>query len=430
MLNNQQVYSTKRNNNLYIAEASLEYFISLLFTGAYFAKITSYIGMSDALTGILTAFVTLGSTFQVIAIFLHNKVPVKKWITTLHLINQLCFAFIYVIPVVKVSKIVKTVIFVILLLVAYLFHNIVNAPKIAWYMSFVEDKKRGIFTANKEMVSLIGGIIFTYAIGFVIDGYEAKGDLKTAFVIASIVLFVLAISHTIVLLFTQEKPAKIHEKEPMSVVFKTVLSNKKLIRVIGYFCLSTIAGQFCSPFYGTFQNKELGLTITYITTIIMISNLARFALSRWFGRLADKTSFIFVTIITGIMVMCSYFIVIFATPKNGMVVFAIYYLLVNVAQCGVSSAGYNLVYDAVDPALRSDAVAIKSAIVGVVGFATTSLVAIWVSNIQANGGIMFFGFNLYAQQFVSIIGTILKLLSLIYIFVFWNIGFKKVKNTK
>lgn len=428
MLKKQTIFSNKRNNNLFIVEAMLEYFISLLFTGAYFAKITSYVGMSDALTGILTSFVTLGSTFQVIALFLHNKVPVKRWITVLHLINQLCFAFIYVVPVIKVSKTIKTIIFIVLLLVAYLFHNVVNSPKISWYMSFVENKKRGVFTANKEIVSLIGGIIFTYAIGFVIDGFEAIGEIETAFIIASIVLFILAIGHTIVLLFTQEKPTENFHKEPMKVVFKTVLTNKNILKVIGFFCISTIASSFCTPFYGTFQNKELGLSITYITTIIMISNIARLLLTKFFGKLADKKSFIFVTLITGIMVMLSYSVVIFATPANGMIIFAIYYLLTNVAQCGVSSASINLIYDEIDPSLRTDAYAIKNAIIGVVGFTTTTLVAPLVEYIQSNNGITLFGANLYAQQFISIIATIIKLISLFYIFIFWKIKPKKKKD--
>ena len=82
-----------RSRCLYVAEAALEYFISLLVTGAYLAKITSAIGMSDMLTGILTSFVSLGFGFQIIAVFLANKRPVKRWVTLLHCLNQMAFAF-------------------------------------------------------------------------------------------------------------------------------------------------------------------------------------------------------------------------------------------------------------------------------------------------------------------------------------------------
>ena len=46
---NKDIYKTSRV--LYIIEAALEYFISLVVTGAYLAKLAESIGISDALTG-------------------------------------------------------------------------------------------------------------------------------------------------------------------------------------------------------------------------------------------------------------------------------------------------------------------------------------------------------------------------------------------
>lgn len=102
---------------LYILEAALEYFISLLVTGAYLAKITSAISMSDTLTGILTSFVSLGFGFQIIAVFLANKRPVKRWVTLLHCLNQLAFALIYFIPLAPISHEMKNFLFVAFLLI-------------------------------------------------------------------------------------------------------------------------------------------------------------------------------------------------------------------------------------------------------------------------------------------------------------------------
>lgn len=151
-----------RSRCLYVAEAALEYFISLLVTGAYLAKITSAIGMSDMLTGILTSFVSLGFGFQIIAVFLANKRPVKRWVTLLHCLNQMAFALIYFIPLVHLSHEMKIFLFIAFLLTGHILNNVVNSPKINWFMSLVEDKRRGSFTANKEMVSLIGGMIFSF----------------------------------------------------------------------------------------------------------------------------------------------------------------------------------------------------------------------------------------------------------------------------
>ena len=154
----QSIDIYKRSRFLYILEATFEYFISLLVTGAYLAKLTDAIGMNDTMTGILTSFVSLGCGFQIIAIFLANKRPVKRWVTVLHSLNQLAFALIYLVPFINLSSTAKVVIFIAFLLIGHIINNVVNSPKINWFMSLVDDKKRGSFTASKEMVSLIGRI--------------------------------------------------------------------------------------------------------------------------------------------------------------------------------------------------------------------------------------------------------------------------------
>lgn len=68
---------------MYIIEADLEYLISLLITGAFLATLTSELGMSDGLTGIISSFVSLGCLFQVLSIFFH-KANVKRFVMLLN----------------------------------------------------------------------------------------------------------------------------------------------------------------------------------------------------------------------------------------------------------------------------------------------------------------------------------------------------------
>ena len=94
---------------MYIFEAALEYFISIAVGTVYLARITTYIGMSDSLTGILSSFVSLGCGFQLVAIFVSKKKPVKTWVTTFHIVSQSMFAALYIVPVLKLSIKAKTV---------------------------------------------------------------------------------------------------------------------------------------------------------------------------------------------------------------------------------------------------------------------------------------------------------------------------------
>ena len=67
----------KRSRIMYIIQADLEYLINILVTGAFLASLTSELGMSDSLTGIISSFASLGCLFQMISV-VFRKGSVKK----------------------------------------------------------------------------------------------------------------------------------------------------------------------------------------------------------------------------------------------------------------------------------------------------------------------------------------------------------------
>lgn len=398
---------------LYILEAALEYFISLLVTGAYLAKITSAIGMSDTLTGILTSFVSLGFGFQIIAVFLANKRPVKRWVTLLHCLNQLAFALIYFIPLAPISHEMKNFLFVAFLLIGYILTNVVNSPKINWFMSLVEDKRRGAFTANKEIVSLIGGLIFSFLMGYVIDNLESAGNINGAFVVCGVSIFILMLLHSATLIFSKEKPVEANEACSVKQLLKELLIDKNLFKVILVSVLWSVVNYASTPFYGSYQIKELGFTMTFVSILSAAYAIVRTIFSRPMGKFADKYSFAKMLNICFSIALAGFIVNIFTVPANGKVLYTVYYMLYAVAMAGINSATINLIYDYVDKEKRTGALALKSTICGFAGFFTTLIVSPLVSYVQRNGNRLF-GINIYAQQIVSVISSILLVVLLVY----------------
>ena len=399
---------------LYILEAALEYFISLLVTGAYLAKITSAIGMSDTLTGILTSFVSLGFGFQIIAVFLANKRPVKRWVTLLHCLNQLAFALIYFIPLAPISHEMKNFLFVAFLLIGYILTNVVNSPKINWFMSLVEDKRRGAFTANKEMVSLIGGMVFSFLMGYVIDNLESAGNINGAFVVCGVSIFILMLLHSATLIFSKEKPVEANEVCSVKQLLKELLTDKNLFKVILVSVLWSVVNYASTPFYGSYQIKELGFTMTFVSILSAAYAIIRTIFSRPMGKFADKYSFAKMLNICFSIALAGFIVNIFTVPANGKVLYTVYYMLYAVAMAGINSATINLIYDYVDKEKRTGALALKSTICGFAGFFTTLIVSPLVSYVQKNGNRLF-GINIYAQQIVSVISAILLVVLLVYL---------------
>lgn len=408
----------KRGKNLYIAEAGIEYLISILFAGTFLAKLTSEIGISDSLTGILSSIISLGCLFQLLSLTVHRP-KVKSLVVALSITNQLLFLFLYVVPLFSMSKTAKTVIFVIFILLAYLIYYFAHPKKISWLMSLVDDGERGTFTANKEIVSLIAGSIFTYAMGAVIDHLTEAGNTKLALIVCGIVVFVLTVLHTLTMIFTPEPEIKTDgTDQARTSILETlpkILKNKKLMAVVPMFILYYIAKDVASPFFGTYQINELSFSLQLVSVLTLIGSIARIAVSRFWGKYADRNGFVRMLLWTFVFLTLAYLSSALATPKTGLVTFALYYILHGIASGGINSALINLVFDYAAPEERSDSLAICQAVSGVFGFFTTLATAPLIALIQSNGNRVL-GMTLYAQQLVSIIALVVCIISVLYIY--------------
>ena len=139
-----------RNRFYYIIEAAVEYFISLLITGAFLATLLTRSGVSDAATGVITQLASLAFTAQLFSVFFRKTRGMKRFVTIMHVVNQLMFVSLYMISTFQVPPAIKTTCFVVLFLGGHLVSNIVSPYKLSWLMSFVPNNRRGRFTASKS----------------------------------------------------------------------------------------------------------------------------------------------------------------------------------------------------------------------------------------------------------------------------------------
>ena len=330
------------------------------------------------------------------------------------MINQLFFALIYLVPVIDLSIELKTVFFIAFLLIGHIINNVVNSPKINWFMSLVDDNKRGSFTANKEMVSLIGGMVFSFVMGMVIDYFEETGNLNGAFIVCGISVFTLMLLHSATLIFSREKPAEENEKIPPQKLLSELIRDKNLFKVILISVLWNVAHYVATPFYGSYQIKELGFTMTFVSILSAAYAVVRTIFSKPMGKFADKYSFASMLNICFIIMLAGFVVNVFTVPANGKIFYTAYYMLYAIAMAGINSATINLIYDYVDKEKRIGALALNSTLAGFAGFFTTLAVSPLVSHIQNNGN-TFWGLNVYAQQIVSAIAAILLIGLIIYL---------------
>lgn len=403
----------KRSRTLYIAEATLEYLISILVAGTYLATITKVLGISDTLTGIISAFISLGCVFQLCGIFL-PRTNSKKTVLLFSVLNQLLFMALYVLPLADGNKKWGTAAFIVLILLAYFFYNIVHPKKIDWLIGLVDDDKRGVFTAKKEMVSLVAGMAFSFLMGAIVDYYKAAGNLRVAFVICAVAIFILMALHTLSLAFTCEKTHEQTTPAPSRGRLFAALKDKRILRITLVFVLWHVATYCATPFYGTYQIIELGFTQVFVAILNLIYAVARISFSFMWGQYADKQSFAKMLRLCFGVAALGFLCNVFCVPQNGRVLYTLYYTLNAIAMGGINSALTNLCFDYVNDDKRADALAVSLAVSGVCGFLSTLAVSPLVTYIQSNGNTLF-GLSVYAQQVLSLISFVMTIITMLYV---------------
>lgn len=408
--------TAERGKKLFIIQAALEYLISIIINGSFLATLTKTLGISDSLTGIISSFISLGCLFQLLSLFIHRPRS-KPLVIGLTLLNQLLYISMYIIPLLSGDRSVKTACFVTSVFIAWVMFYFAHPKKMAWFMSLVDDRERGSFTANKEIISLIAGMIFQFSMGALVDFFAEKGELRTAFVLSAIVLVFMSILHTLCMVFTPEKPIEQRKKVNFTSTLKAISKNKRVLKAC-IVCIIYYAANYASiPYYATYNINELGFSLKVITLIAISGSISRIFVSRFWGKYADKNSFASMVEKCFMFYAAGTLCYVFASPASHftrVVPLLLYILLHGISMGGINSALTNLVFDYAEPEIRADSLAVCQALSGVVGFLSTLAVSPIVSIIQKNGNSLF-GMTIYAQQILSVITLLLIIALIIYI---------------
>lgn len=392
---------------LYIVEAAVEYFIHICVTTTFLTALLNEMEVSSALQGVVSNIASLACGVQLIAVFWVKKTyPCKRWVCWLNLISQLFFGFLYCIPLTPFSKGIKIGAFVLLLAVAYVFEHYLTPSRINWHMSLVDDNRRGVFTANKEIISLIGGMAFSQGAGILLDYFKAKGDMETCFILFAVTITVLSVWHLVIMLMIREpEPQRKISTKSFREVWHVVLDNRELRRVVIFdvlFVISTVSIHF----YSVYLTRTFGMTYTYITAIAVIHAAFRAVVSRFLGRLADRRSWAYMLRICMLVLAVGYVIFAVCSPKTVIYLYPVFSLCYAFSLGGSNSGRTNLCLDYAAQEDRRYVLGIKFAISGIFGFVATLLASALVEAVEQNGN-QFFGISVYPQQILFVISAVM-----------------------
>lgn len=397
----------RRNNRLYIAQAAVEYHIGLLLAGSFLAALTAKLGMSDALTGVLSSVISLGCVFQLLSLLLQPRRS-RPFVLWMSVVNQLLFAALYFVPFLPLSERGRIALFVLLILLAYFVYYVVHPEKVSWMMHWVADGSRGIFTANMQIFSLLTGMAFSLAMGAVSDHFRSRGQENTAFLVCGVTILGLMALHTVLLWGVTDRPLPPRQCAGLLQRFRRVLQNRRVRRITVLYMLWHAANYAAMPFYGTYQIKELGFSLTTVSALSLLGCFVRSLVSQAWGRYGDRRSFPVMVRLGFLLAAAGFAACVFAVPGRGLVPFALYNVLYGVSLGAIEIARMNLIFDVVAEEDRADALALNQSLCGVAGFAVTAVCSVAVSAVQSGGNTLW-GIPCYAQQLMSAAAALLAL---------------------
>ena len=410
---------------MYMIEALFEYFIQILVTGAYLAKLTTTIGISDSMTAILAAITSLSGLFQLISIYLAHKTPVKRWIIPCQIISQMMFCALYLIPIFGIKKNAGIIFFIVIVL-GYGIKSVCAPPKANWFIPLVDPDKRGMYRSILTIISVIGGTVFTYIMGIVVDSFSESGNNQGLFITISIIIFVLVILNNVPLMISKEKPTEIEKGKSPLISVKQVMKKKSYRRLLLCFTLFSIASGLTSPFLGTYQIKELGFSMTFIAELGVAINILWVISLYVCGRISRKVSNQTMMIAAYIFAIFDYLSVIFLHPSTAVILFISHRTFATVYSSCNAVGNNNLYFDITRSSdERICAISLATIMTGSLSFLTTLAVTPLVNYIQANP-IYLGGTQVYAQQILATASFII----ITAVAITWMISCKTVLSPK
>lgn len=416
----------KRSRVGFVLYSAFDYFISLLVTDAFLAKLLLNMGFSDTLIGVVSSIVGAASFFQIATILLAQKIRSLKAFSIVTIESSyLFFISLYLLPFSPFGSYAKQLTVIVFILLARFCYSVVAPFTIKWGYTFVDPKKRGAFVAKNEIIAIIGGMVFTIFVGFMVDYYESINNIKGGFVFVCVSGLVLSILSLLSLLNISDVKSRKEQSEPLKNCLKNIVCNKGCIALMILNAIAAVSGYLTVPFMGTYKTKELMFSVGIVQVINAAATICRAFASRLFGKISDKISFAKSIEIGYFISAVAFALSIFATPKTRWlnIIFTVLYTA-SLAGTGTNSS--IMLYNFVDKKYFSQALALQNIVIGAVVIGTSLVASRILGAIQANGNTVF-GIHMYAQQFLSAISLVLAVVSTLFVrFAFC--GKKELKN--
>ncbi|MDY6823516.1 MAG: MFS transporter [Thermodesulfobacteriota bacterium] len=316
-----------------------------IFTGgAFLVAFAVALGASNFVIGLLAAIGPLAQLLQLPSILIIEKIRNRRLITvTAAALSRVCWLIIALSPFIFPANVAIGVLLVLLMLVSA-FGAVSGCSWVSWMRDILPEKTMGVFFAKRMRISTAVGIILSIIAAIYLDYWKKlfpANELSgysilfcAGFLAGGIGLFFLAKTPEI-------QMPQILEKQKIRTLLAQPFKDENFRKLIAFMCSWNFAVNLAGPFFMVYMLKRLGLSMSFIIGLSIVSQAMNFLFLKIWGRYTDRFSNKSVLAICCPLFIASILAWTFTTMPEKYF-FTIPLLVIIHAIMGISSAGVTL----------------------------------------------------------------------------------------
>ncbi len=398
----------KANRIAYYAKCAFEYFISLTVSGAILTRLLLVLGVSDALTGIISAITTFATGIQFMTVsFMRHRKSIRTTGNMVCILHQVAQAAMFLLPFLPVPRALRVILFVLLYLAPTVFKNLTGSAMYNMYIVYVDPQKRGSFSAINCMTSLVTGMVYNYAMSWAVDYFDAAGKTQVGFLLCAAVILLWAVCHAVSIRLSKDAPQvleDIRKSPPLMQNLKDNLSNANFLKLLILPVARNFIELFATSYHTVYLLQEIGSNVTFVAVTGIVSSIAQFVFMLPIGKFADRFGHAKSLTVAFCSMAVANLMLTFWVPANGEWLYLISRIPHAVGVSCISVSINNLLFNYTPKKNWVSALGIYNSLGGIFGFLGSLLGGVILATVQAAGNSVL-GFSVYGQQLLNLLSV-------------------------
>ncbi|NML22034.1 MFS transporter [Pseudoflavitalea sp. G-6-1-2] len=264
--------------------------MTTLTGGAFLVAFALLLGATNFEIGLMAALPTLTNVFQLASIWLVRRYNNRRAISVIcSLLARVPLIIIGILPLVAGITTIQPVIF--FLFFYYLFASIAGPSWNAWMKDLVPEQLLGTYFAKRARNMQLLNVLLSISLAFFID--HIKDHFASYELMVYAVMFVVAGSVGVIgalVLSKAPEPQSTLTNENIFRLLARPLKDANFRSLLVFNSAWLFAFNLATPFFNVFMMKTLGLSLSYIIGLTILSQLASISTVRMWGTFSDRYS--------------------------------------------------------------------------------------------------------------------------------------------